>query len=318
MTKIADETPVVKYIGNGVTKSFAFKRMCWEESDVLVYVGDTQVTSGYSLKYDDLADGCTVVFTTAPENGVSVVIAREIDLERLSEFEESGMFKADVANNELNHIIAGLQQVNEKSDRAVTMPITVTGVSTVLPSPLAGHTFLWNDSGTGLINSKDKFDDIISNNNTISTTIATNTKKAAASEANAKSSETKSAENLAASQEILEEIERNQTSFNTNYSTKLTLFNDNAENQTTAFNNNASALTTTFNNNASAKTTTFNNNATSKTTAYNTNAANKTAAFDADAEAATNAIKELLAYQIISGGSPGDGNSNIIIGGLLN
>lgn len=44
------------------------------------------------------------------------------------------------------------QQLNELQGRALTIPVTVTGVSTTLPTPLANAMIGWNPTGTGLVN----------------------------------------------------------------------------------------------------------------------------------------------------------------------
>lgn len=124
MEKIETDSPVVQYIGNGAATRFAFKRMCWKESDILVYFDTTLQATGYSLEYDDLSSGAVVVFNEAPPNGVLVTIVRTVRIERMSEFEESSTFRASVINDELNHIIASLLQLQEQMSRAILTDIT--------------------------------------------------------------------------------------------------------------------------------------------------------------------------------------------------
>lgn len=124
MKKIEELSPVAKYIGNGVVKEFAFNCMNWQASDIFVYQGDELLVSGYTIKSDDLTDGATVVFNKAPANGTKITIRRQVELKRISQFEESGVFKAEVVNNEFNHMIAAIQQVNEIADRCVKVTVT--------------------------------------------------------------------------------------------------------------------------------------------------------------------------------------------------
>lgn len=124
MKKIEDLSPVAKYIGNGVVKEFAFNCMNWQPSDIFVYQDEELLVSGYSIRSDDLTEGATVVFATAPADGTKITIRRQVELKRISQFEESGVFKAEVVNNEFNHLIAAVQQVNEIAERCVKVPVT--------------------------------------------------------------------------------------------------------------------------------------------------------------------------------------------------
>lgn len=124
MKKISDLSPKAKYLGDGVTKAFAFNCMNWQESDIFVYVGDELIVSGYQIQSSDLTEGATIVFDTPPADGEKITIMRQVELKRISQFEESGVFKAAVINNELNHLIAAVQQVNEIAERCVKVTVT--------------------------------------------------------------------------------------------------------------------------------------------------------------------------------------------------
>lgn len=229
-------SPTVQYVGNGVAKEFAYLRLSWEESEIYVYLNDTLQTDGYSVSSEDLNQGATIIFDTPPADGVIITITRVLPLQRSSHFEESGIFKAEVVNTEFDRQVAMIQQINETANRGLLMPITVANASTNLPTPNPGKALVWTEDGKGLQNSKDNFDDIISNNTTLANSVAAN----AAHALNSK--------NAAASSATAAENSKNQaaqivTEFEQNAEETTAVFDENALNKTYAFNNNAAEKT---------------------------------------------------------------------------
>ena len=176
------KTPTVQYLGNGVATDFAYLRANWDEDDIYVYLGDELQTEGYTIIAEDLSEGAVIRFDVAPADGVLITITRILVLERTTHFEESGVFKAEVINDELDRLVAMIQQINETANRGMLLPITVSGANTQLPSPNPGKAIIWNPEGSGFQNSKDNFDDIIANNTLLANSVASNAAKALNSE----------------------------------------------------------------------------------------------------------------------------------------
>lgn len=124
MTKITETAPIKRYVGNGTTKNFPFGFMFWKTPEINVYLNDTLQNSGYVITSDDITKGGTVVFTTAPAQNTSITITRVVGIKRYTDFQESGVFKADVMNDELNRIIAEIQQIAEVLDRCLKASVT--------------------------------------------------------------------------------------------------------------------------------------------------------------------------------------------------
>lgn len=124
MTKIGAISPVKKYLGNGTTKNFPFTFMYWDDSEINVYINETLQTTGYTISSSDKTAGGTIIFNTAPANNANITINRLVDVKRYSEFEESGTFKAAVINDELNRIVAEIQQVSEEISRCLKSGLT--------------------------------------------------------------------------------------------------------------------------------------------------------------------------------------------------
>ena len=123
MTKITETTPVKKYLGNGATKAFPFGFMYWNNDEIIVQLDGVKQTSGYVITSDDITKGGTVTFSTAPANKSKIIIKRSIENKRYSEFEESGLFRAAVVNDEFNRVVAQIQQLQEASDRSVKVDV---------------------------------------------------------------------------------------------------------------------------------------------------------------------------------------------------
>lgn len=285
LSKIEDLSPTIYYTGNGATIRFPYQRMFWKDSEIQVYLENKLQSGGYSLETTNKSRGTTVVFATPPAEGVLVTITRVTKIERNSEFEESGVFRADVTNDELNHILACIQQVNDKTGRSLTIPITDTGIDPQLPAPNPGKALLWNAAGNKLENSKDDFNTLLTNTKAQAdiarekAAAASSSAQAAAQSATAAAG---SASQAAATAAAFDAHAAEQTSaFDTNASQKTDNYNQNAVNQTAAFDANASEKTNTFNSNAAAQIEAFNLNAVNKTNAFDSHVTEKQNAFDA-------------------------------------
>ena len=235
MKKIANDSPIVQYIGNGVATEFAFNRMCWGESDIHVYLGDDLITAGYTVQYEDLSQGANIVFDEAPANGTLITISREVDLKPLSDFVESSTFRAAVMNDEINHLYAAIQQVGEEAQRGFRPPLTAVGIKTELPTANAGKAIMWSEDGTQLVNSTDNFNQIISNATTLATASAANATHAMNSKKAAETAASNAERSASEASALVEQ------------------FNATVEEETDAFLENAALQTGTFNKNALEK-----------------------------------------------------------------
>lgn len=124
MSKIEDLPVVYSYTGNGVTTVFPFGCMIFKLSDIVVYLNDEKQTTGFTVASNNYDAGGTVTFATAPANGVKITIQRVCDEERLTEYSESGVFRADPTNDEFNHIYALIQNLSDAITRCIKVAVT--------------------------------------------------------------------------------------------------------------------------------------------------------------------------------------------------
>lgn len=122
--KIKPVVPKVQYTGNGVTTVFPYTFAIFDDSDMVVYIGDEIVESGYTVTGKGQTDGGNVTFSTAPADGVKITLLRNVPIERVTDFQEGGTFRPKNINDELDRQTAFAQQIQEAISRCVKVPVT--------------------------------------------------------------------------------------------------------------------------------------------------------------------------------------------------
>ncbi len=110
--KMPDVTPIARYLADGSATIFTYPFPIFASEDLAVYQNGAQQAYGFTVTDSGQTNGGTVVFDTAPANGVVVTLERVLPLERVTDFIEGGDFSARAINNELDYLTAGLQQIS--------------------------------------------------------------------------------------------------------------------------------------------------------------------------------------------------------------
>ena len=153
---IADNSPRVSYsVAQGVTQtSFTVSFEFFDNDDLNVYVDGTlkTLTTDYTVTGGDGSTGTVTISVTGASGGSTVVITRDIDLERTTDFPASGAFNIATLNTELDRIIATTADLNDLASRAITPPDYDPTVSYTLPvvDDRKGKTLAFN-SVTGAV-----------------------------------------------------------------------------------------------------------------------------------------------------------------------
>lgn len=163
---IANNYVPIRQEANGNTKSFTFDFRVLDDDYLVVYqeINGKQTvvdSSDYTVNAQEV--GGTVDFNTAPVAGSYIIITRDVPLDQLTPYRTSSGFPANRVEENLDKLTAITQQLNEAVNRAPKLPVGTAGVDVTLPLPDAGKAIIWNDTGNGFVNSKDKFDDIVAN-----------------------------------------------------------------------------------------------------------------------------------------------------------
>jgi hypothetical protein len=153
---LADNTPRVSYaVAEGVTQtSFTVSFEFFDDADLNVYVDETlkTLTTDYTVTGGDGSTGTVTISVTGASGGSTVVITRDIDLKRTTDFPASGAFQVGSLNTELDKLVAIAADLDDKASRALQLTDYDTAVSLVLPDvDTRKGTVLAFDSSTGAV-----------------------------------------------------------------------------------------------------------------------------------------------------------------------
>ncbi len=132
--KMPDITPITRYNADGIQNTYTYNFPIFASEDLSVYLSGAKQMSGYTIQGAGETLGGSVIFDEAPSSGTIITLARELPLERMSDYIEGGDFSASSINTELDYIIASLQQVSRENDLMLRYGDHETPSSAELPS----------------------------------------------------------------------------------------------------------------------------------------------------------------------------------------
>ena len=134
---IADNSPRVSYsVADGVTQtSFTVSFEFFDNDDLNVYVDGVLKTliTDYTVTGGDGSTGTVTMSVTGASGGSTVVITRDIDLERTTDFPPSGAFNIATLNTELDRLVAIAADLEDRAARAIQAQDFDSTVSYTLP-----------------------------------------------------------------------------------------------------------------------------------------------------------------------------------------
>jgi len=198
MTVSSNYTPV-QYVGNGVTTLFAVPFQFYDSTDLIVTstVIATDVSTvltlgvGYSVSGGSGSTGTITILTGAPASTVRITIERLVPYLQDADFDENTAFPATTLETALDKSVIMAQQTAERSNRALVIPSTDSGVTTTIPAKAvrAGKALFFDASGNPSVT------DVV---DTVSAAAAAASASAAAASASSASSAQAAAEAAAA------------------------------------------------------------------------------------------------------------------------
>lgn len=128
---VAVQTPISSYTGNGVTTAFSFGYYVAAAGDLVVMVDGVvkALTTDYTLTGIGSGSGGTCTFVTAPASGADVVLYRDTDLLRETDYQDNGDLLAAILNGDFDRIWLALQETitgAKLSPRAIRAPVGET------------------------------------------------------------------------------------------------------------------------------------------------------------------------------------------------
>lgn len=94
----------------------------------------------------------TVTTTAAVAVGEKLTIIRNVPFTQETDYTQSDPFPAESHEDALDKLTMAVQQLQEVSDRTLTLAVSSSGVSTTLPTPEANKVLGWNLAENALIN----------------------------------------------------------------------------------------------------------------------------------------------------------------------
>lgn len=121
MASITVQTPYNEYTGNGSSTVYAYTFLLLAAADLVVKINGI-TTTAYTLSGVGVSSGGNVTFSSAPANGATVLISREIPLSRSIEYQTNGDFRASTVNLDFNRLWQYLQLENARQNGALKAP----------------------------------------------------------------------------------------------------------------------------------------------------------------------------------------------------
>ena len=149
---LADNSPRISYaVAQGATQtSFAVPFEFFASADLNVYVDGTlkTLTTHYTVSGGDGSTGTVTISVTGATGGSTVVITRDVALERTTDFPSSGPFQIGALNTELDCLTAIAADLDDKAGRALQLTDFDVAASLVLPTVdnRKGKTLAFNAS----------------------------------------------------------------------------------------------------------------------------------------------------------------------------
>jgi hypothetical protein len=137
---LSANSPRVSYaVSEGATTtSFTVSFEFFAAADLNVYVDGTAKVLGsgsgqYAVTGGNGSTGAVSLSVTGATGGSTVVVTRDIDLERTTDFPSSGSFQIATLNTELDRFVAIAADLKDSADRALQLTDFDAAVSLVLP-----------------------------------------------------------------------------------------------------------------------------------------------------------------------------------------
>lgn len=134
---LSDNSPRISYsVAESTTQtSFAVPFEFFDDDDLNVYVDGTlkTLTTDYTTTGGDGSTGSITMSVTGASGGSTVVITRDIDIERTTDFPTSGPFQIAALNTELDRITAIAADLDDRAARALQLTDYDAAANLTLP-----------------------------------------------------------------------------------------------------------------------------------------------------------------------------------------
>jgi hypothetical protein len=132
---INDTTPRIQYTATSGQTVFTVPFEFFENADLKVYKNSTllTITTNYTVTGAGVTGGGSVTLTSGATAGDVITIFRDIAVKRVTDFPTSGPFNISALNNDLDRIVAMVQEREDEITRVVQLSDTDSSASLQLP-----------------------------------------------------------------------------------------------------------------------------------------------------------------------------------------
>ena len=129
---VSSQTNKIIYTGNGVAKEFAIPFSFLDQKHIKV---EQKLENVQTERTDWTVKNGNLVFAIAPENGAEIAIVREVPLTQETDYRDNEILHAETLERNFDKLTMQVQQLAEKSERAVTVDIfDDTNAASLIPS----------------------------------------------------------------------------------------------------------------------------------------------------------------------------------------
>lgn len=131
--QIANNNPRISYTATGGQTAFPTSFAFFDEGDINVYINDVlkALNTDYTVSGGSGAAG-TVTLTTGATAGDIIVLTRDVELERTTDFPTSGPFQVASLNVELDKLVAMIADMEDFAGRGLRLSDSDTSAALVL------------------------------------------------------------------------------------------------------------------------------------------------------------------------------------------
>jgi hypothetical protein len=145
--RIGDVAPRVQYVGDGARTDFDFPFPIFDADDLEIRVGAVALNGGFAVAGAGQSQGGTATLAAPPGVGETVTLRRRVRVERNTDFQDNGLLRARTLNDELDRLIAVLQEQRDEIGSAIRQDPSEIGGQLTLPlRPSRANRLLGFDS----------------------------------------------------------------------------------------------------------------------------------------------------------------------------
>ena len=145
---VSNNNPRIEYAVTTAQSAFTIPFEFFDDGDILAYVGSTlkTITTHYTISGGGGSTG-TLTFSPSISNA-TVVITRNIPLERVTDFTAGADINRAALNEQLDTLVAQIADVDDKASRTIQIPDYEVSAGVTLPAKddRKGRLFAFNES----------------------------------------------------------------------------------------------------------------------------------------------------------------------------